>query len=793
MMGIVERDRVEIGRPSGRNRRFLVAALLCAFVGNAAWGSSPREAPTEWLEAQPDRALTVVIPRDEVDRRIGLEPVVDSGFIGIYRFGVEVPVDLSPWNSGDWVTLGEESAWRLRVSSPGAKSLNLLFDGFRIEPGARLYVVSESEGRVLGPYTERDDREDGAFGTPPLPGDSVLLVYFAPRRVAGGFVLRHVVHGYRDFFPPTLSTGPNGNSSACNVDINCPVAANHQDVKRAVALIVMGGGSCSGALLDNAAQNGSQLFLTARHCWANSGVVPGGWSFVFNFERTGCNVGGASLADAVSGGTTLLEFAGADVMLVRIDAPIPPWFNVYFLGFDATGDAVPSANSIHHPCGDPKKFNTEDHPLAKMQFQGMQMWSIGFWEGGVNEPGSSGSPLLDPTKRAVGTLCCGIPQCGSEQNGYYGRLDAAWAAGGAAYLDPLGTGNKTSPGAEGTNYLTVDIAGTAPVLPVGAEVGETIDAAFAIESTGSYPPSTVDWSLWLSTDVVPDASDVRIADGTTSSFGPRIETFALPFDLPFGSYFPILRIDTVPFELDVGDNDAVGDPISITASTKPNLSAFAISMSDVVEKGATLFADCEIVGNEFAPSSYAIEIRLSLDENLTATDPLLAKATLSGYGPTAVPITIPLSMNSGLYRVGLILPPVSEEIFLADNTFLGGEVTVVAPPPPKPDVAVTAFKSPAKGKVGKKSKFEITLGVTAFTGEFTYQIRLSPDPVITSDDVLVKSLKAKKAGTAKKELKIPTVEPGDWFIGVTVDPVDGEIDFTDNAIEGKPIVIKPKN
>lgn len=781
-----------VGAAGATRARSIVFAVASLVAAAGASGAPPRpEPPTEWLRARPELAVTAIVPRAEVERRIGEEPL--GGGDGVYRFGVEVPVGLATWDSGDWAQLGPESAWRLRVASPGAYSLNLMFDAFRLEPGARLYVVSESAGRVLGPYTSRDNRDDGLFATPPLPGDSALLVYLAPRRIASGFVLRNVVHGYRDLFGAIETGGPGGNSSACNIDINCPIASNHQDVKRAVALIVLGGGACSGSLVDNAVQDGTQLFLTARHCWANSGVNPGAWSFVFNFERPNCGSGTTSMADAVSGATSLAQSAGSDFMLVRIDAPIPPWFDVYFLGFDATGAVPPNVNSIHHPCGDPKKFNADEHAPTKSVFQGSQMWSIAKWEAGVNEPGSSGSPLLDPTRRVIGQLWGGAAVCGNSVNDFYGRLEISWNLGGAAALDPSGAGLQTSPGANGSNYLSVDIEAGAPVLPAAAEVGETIDVAFAIDSTGSYPPSTVDWTLWLSTDQTADPGDVPVASGTTASLGAQLESFALSFDLPVGVYYPILELTSQPWESDLLDNSAIGAAITVSASTKPNLTATAVSMAKVVEKGASLVADCEVAGNQFAPGSYSVEVRLSLDENVTTSDPLLGKATLSAYGPATVPITIPLSMTTGTYRVGLIVTPADLEIYLVDNSFLGEEVVVVPPPPPPPDVAVTNLKSPAKGKVGKKAKFEITLATSAFTGEFTYQVRLSPDPVITVDDVLVKSLKAKKGGTAKKELKIPPVEPGAWYVGVTVDPVAGELDFADNAIEGKPIQIKPGN
>jgi hypothetical protein len=774
-----------------RKKLTAVGLVSCVTAGLLAGEGDRRIDPeTDWMRAEPQYAQTLVLPTSEVTRRIAEEGNRESG--GVYRFGVEVPVLLTPFTSGDSIDLGAERAWRLKIASPHAVSLHLQLDSFDLVPGARLYVISETSGAVLGPYTSRDENPDRLLGIPPLPGDTLTLVYFSPRsNELGGFRVTHVVHGYRDVLgASTWGNGAGGNASTCNIDINCPIAAQHQDVKRAVALLVLGGGACSGALLNNVQQDGAQLFLTAEHCF-NAYPNTGGWSFVFNFEKPICSgIGGASKADTVSGATLLAKSGSTDYCLVRINPPIPPWFNVFFAGFDASGVAVSGVSEVHHPCGDVKKFSQDDSSPTKVVFQGMSTWYVADWASGFGEPGSSGSPFFDQQKRVVGQLWGGAAVCGGTHQSYHGRLEVSWGKGASSHIDPGGAGVLFVDGIEGSTVLSIDTAVTGVQAPATIEVGETFDLAFAIDSIGSFPPALPNWTAVLSADGVFDAADPVVATGTATALGAQLESIVIPFDVVPGAWNLIVQSPPHPLDANPLDNDSAPAPITISATTKPNLIASAISLPAQVEKGATLAAACVIDGNPFITGSFSYQIRLSADDNLTTTDPLLGTFTSSALGAQDVVVTIPASMPTGVFRMGLLVIAAEGEIFLADNTLLGGEVVVVAPPPPPPNVGVIAIVVPTKAKVGKKAKFEVTLAATQFAGPIGYQLRLSPDPEITTDDLLLKDLSAKVAGTAKKKVKIPAVGAGQWFVGVTVDGVVGELDFADNVFDGVPITIK---
>ena len=141
---------------------------------------------------------------------------------------------------------------------------------------------------------------------------------------------------------------------------------------------------------------------------------------------------------------------GSDFSLILLDETPDPFFNVYYSGWDATGDVPFGSVGIHHPSGDEKALALNDDPLLATDYYGYgsHQWEVSEWEQGTTEGGSSGSCLYDPaTRLCVGTLTGGIASC-SNPTGYdiYGRMDAHWSGNGTPttrlsdWLDPLGTG-----------------------------------------------------------------------------------------------------------------------------------------------------------------------------------------------------------------------------------------------------------------------------------------------------------------------------------------------------------------
>ena len=128
----------------------------------------------------------------------------------------------------------------------------------------------------LGAFNHLNVKDWEGLALSLIEGDRVVIEYREPLSIpASGEI--EVRRWCRDTaLPPSrgrtrmaenASYGPFGNSGACNINVNCPEGDDWQVENQSVALIVNGGfAACSGALVNNTANDGTPYFLTANHC-----------------------------------------------------------------------------------------------------------------------------------------------------------------------------------------------------------------------------------------------------------------------------------------------------------------------------------------------------------------------------------------------------------------------------------------------------------------------------------------------------------------------------------------------
>ena len=238
---------------------------------------------------------------------------LDRAFGG-YRYGSPIATSVDSSVDGRWdsVLATGETVWRVRLTSPGARSLGVLFDRFDLPAGGAVYLYGDDGGEVLGAYTEQNKKPNGMLAVRPLAGDAVTVECVIPGG-AGRVDLRigEVIHDFRGILDPGhLSGGGGSNDAGCRIDINCSVGAPYQRIKRACVMAMANGVVCSASLVNNTAEDGTPYMLTAEHCpgYAN-GVL------VFNYEREGCGAGASSMAQTVSGATLLASSPLLDPVL----------------------------------------------------------------------------------------------------------------------------------------------------------------------------------------------------------------------------------------------------------------------------------------------------------------------------------------------------------------------------------------------------------------------------------------------------------------------------------------------
>ena len=446
-----------------RNLLFLMLCFGCFSI----WAQSPI-APELRFEYTAEDMVMTEIPLE----KLRAEDAANEGLkMGPWRFGYEMDVDIDPSEDGQFFTMdNRDRVWLYHLSSPGARTINLIFDWFKLTGGAKVTLYNNKE--VVLQYDQNQNNDEQMLGTWLLDGDDVWIELYEPYETIGHnrLGIGTVVHGYRSI--PDENLNKNLNSSGpCNQDVDCDITPpgsdpfnldqKKDDVKKSVGMMVIGSGFCSGALINNTANDGTPYFLTANHCLPSNPNSIAAIAFRFNWRspnpvcsstQTSQN---GSFNQTTSGAVLRARNVGSDVGLLEITDT--NFFNnnpdVVFAGWDRTNSRASATFGIHHPRGDIQKVCRDDQVPNFVNVGSAQCWLVNNWDLGVTEGGSSGSPLFNQDGRIIGQLFGGQAACaGTNDNGqpdWYGRFDVSWDNGTTSsrrlrdWLDPNNTGATT--------------------------------------------------------------------------------------------------------------------------------------------------------------------------------------------------------------------------------------------------------------------------------------------------------------------------------------------------------------
>jgi hypothetical protein len=274
-------------------------------------------------------------------------------------------------------------------------------------------------------------------------------------------------------------------SGSCTVNINCSVGIPYTEEKKAVGLItyldnISGLSVIGSGFLVNATGSSTfrkPYFMTAEHV---TGSEPTGYYFdyifYFNYDNSGCSNDFTSpFLKSSSFQGAFLRTVGDRVHEVRSDYTLlelydrpEDWADVSYLGWDKR-PIVPTGGTVNisHPWGDAKKIAIDNHSPDMVnelsyscltQEYWLEAWKV-VWDAGVTQPISSGSPLLNSSKRVIGLLHGGLSRCAdspsdqavcglaaSDGPDWFVRMDYMWNHQNPgqselfSYLDPANTG-----------------------------------------------------------------------------------------------------------------------------------------------------------------------------------------------------------------------------------------------------------------------------------------------------------------------------------------------------------------
>ena len=475
----------------------------------------------------PTARQEVVADIEQVDSVSLLAP--DTGWLAIDdeareqageppRYALVNDVAIRPESHGTWEEIsGDRMLWRLRIQSPGSKSINLGFFRFFMPPGGQLMVYPAHDSLdTRGPFTDADNEEHGQLWVPLVRADDIVVEVTLPtaRRGELDLLLGAINLGYRGF--GTLAP----ESGSCNLDVAClPADDPWRDQMRSVANISTGGSTfCSGSLINDTSNDHKMYFMTANHCGINAGNAASLVAF-WNYENSFCRTPGSAQSGQPGDGQ-LTEFhtgaffraasSASDMTLVELDDPPVPAFDHFWAGWDrglgnVTCNAGAPCAGIHHPNNDEKRITyslTDMVPSSWATIPPTPGDSTHVWVHwatdppgpftvpGVTEPGSSGSPLYDADGQFVGQLHGGASACGATGDNLsdvYGRFGVSWTGGGtnstrlSNWLDAANTGAVAI---GGINFCT------SPGAPTIGTATATAPNTIQVTWANGAPPST---------------------------------------------------------------------------------------------------------------------------------------------------------------------------------------------------------------------------------------------------------------------------------------------------------------
>ncbi len=426
--------------------------------------------------------------------------------------------------SGIWQQVNDQWQFKLRLESANATSLNVGMKDFFLPPSAKLWVYTDDESIMRGPYNDSNNKAHGFFWVGDVPGDhmNIKITVRESEKKHLSFNVDNITRGfYRYWEEPSYIN----KSGSCNVDVACSEGDGWEDEINSLGRYTFSGPSggqlCTGQMINNTANDGKPYFLTGDHCgYSNEGSpyilsikqsVAASIALTWNYQSMTCRAPGSSSSgtqistsgfnDRQSGATYVASNPDSDFSLVLLNEKPLSNYGINYTGWDRTDTAPESAVAIHHPDGHAKRISFENDPVFISSFYGLvgpgdrTHIRVDDWDLGTTEIGSSGSGLWNADHLLIGTLHGGDAACGNDEPDWYGRFYTSWDNGTAAqsrlkdWLDPGDTRQTTLESFAGCEAPNVTIINNS-----SNSLGSMLDFTAQV-SGGSGGGYTYQWDL----------------------------------------------------------------------------------------------------------------------------------------------------------------------------------------------------------------------------------------------------------------------------------------------------------
>ncbi len=349
---------------------------------------------------------------------------------------------------------------------------------------------------------------------------------------------------------------------------------------------------------------------------------------------------------------------------------------------------------------------------------------------------------------------------------------------------------------------------------IQAGTGATITINDDVANLGQAPSGVVRVAIYISNDVVISTNDILLgfhelpALAIGSGTGRTID-LPVPGGITTGSYRVAVWVDDLDIEpeLNEGNNLLVATGfLDVTESgvAAPNLVSEVVDPAQLVAAPGEAFQVVTRVANvgDASTTPFRVGVYLSTDATITTSDIRIGDRFVpfglgAGFSSVAnAPVTIPGGTLEGDYTLGLIADwqNVVAESDETDNVLVAtGTFRVIVPPPPRPDLNVSAVDVISFGPFdpGDLVRIDHTVNNTGTVdaGAFRVGIYMSDDAVIETTDTLLGSrvisslaISAESRNTITVQIP-PGTAPGGWQFGVIADDLNAveENDEGNNA------------
>ena len=346
------------------------------------------------------------------------------------KYAHSFEVAYTPENDGEWFQSGVTRIWQLHIVSENALSLSVIFSKYLLPANARLFIFDPNRNVVLGAFTNKNNKPYKKLACYPIPGSELIIQYEEP--INAEFRAELEIGKINHDFLGVVNLKNRWHkrpSGECNIDVNCNTAKGLDILKRSVCRIFCDDELGTGTLLNNTAEDGKPLIISAFHIFddtKNAEIT----LFDFNYESPFCTSIDGYDNQTISGSTALAAFDSLDFILLELSEIPPADFRPFYAGWDAGNHPPSNAYTIHHPNGDVKKIShdtgTCDSMWYNKSFIKNAQWKVLNWETGTTEAGSSGAAILDKNLHVRGTLSGGNASCAKREFDSFSRFDKMW-------------------------------------------------------------------------------------------------------------------------------------------------------------------------------------------------------------------------------------------------------------------------------------------------------------------------------------------------------------------------------